>query len=684
MARLVVTAGPDRGLIFHLAATALIGRGGQGHTGLSDEAVAARHVVLKQIEGEYYLARADPHAAVVLNGRPVERARLKDGDEIGIGRTTLRFQGGAAATAAAPAPPVAPAGATSTQIQKTQQVFKDADGLLASFVGRAGRGDQSRLETIYKVSTAIGAIADHDQLLDRLLEIIFEQLPAERGFVLLDDAGDGRFRVDAARDRRAGRLEVPPQVSTTIIKEVVRRREAVLCMDASQDARFSHGQSVARLSLRSVMAVPLLAGERVAGVIEVDSSLATKAFTQDDLEMLNGIALQASIALERFRLQAEKAEKDRMESEMHQAGEVQQFLMPRRLPAIPGVSFGFSYALSQGLGGDYYDFIQVDPDRLAMVVGDVSGHNISSALIMAMCRSVIRQLLETEASPAEVMARANRQLEADTPPGMFVTAFLGILDLSTFGYTYCNAGHNYPLVFRGAAGTPETLRMGGLALGMMPRSRYRQDTVRLGPRDALVLYTDGIVEAHGTDGSMLGDERFVQSLGRHLGQDPQEVASRAVADLHAFCGGKGLEDDLTLIVAQVDERYGYDRFDLTATAAHVGPSVERVLRFAGERGFASAAGEIRAAVGAALDNAVRHGAALDPALAVGVRARVGTGRLAVTVSDPGGGFDHRARRRRATAGGIGAMVSAAARVEWNDAGNAVTLDFELSDDRPSA
>ncbi|MBI4574899.1 MAG: GAF domain-containing protein [Planctomycetes bacterium] len=208
--------------------------------------------------------------------------------------------------------PAAPAGAATAQIQTTQQVFTDTEGLLASLAGRAARGEGGRLETIYKVSSAIGAIADHDQLLDRILEIVLDQLPAERGFILVDEKGDGGFRVEAARDRRTGKLEVPPQVSMTIIQEVARRREAVLCMDATQDARFSHGLSVARLSLRSVMAVPLLERGRVAGVIELDSSQASKAFSRDDLEMLNGIALQASIALERFRLQGDLVREQRL------------------------------------------------------------------------------------------------------------------------------------------------------------------------------------------------------------------------------------------------------------------------------------------------------------------------------------------------------------------------------------
>jgi hypothetical protein len=414
MSRFVVLEGRDAGKSFPAAeGETILGSAAGCDIRLLDPEVAPRQVRVLIERDEPVITNMDDKRFVFVNSQLVRSAPLRHGDKLKVGSTVLRFEARVSQRLAIPradpaddddedAAPVA-----GPTFQATQRVYRNADEVLSERRRATADAAENRLATLYRVSHAIGHILEEEALLDKILELLFEVFQAEHGCVLLAEPGSKRIRPAASWTRGQGRVDRPPPMSSTILKEVVQRQEAVICMDAGQDVRFAHGQSIANLRLRSVMAVPLVSEGKLLGIIHIDSSLRSGAFQEADLDLLNGIALPAAMALDRNRLLVAQQEKLALERELENAEEVQRFLLPKRLPSFPGLDFGVSYALSEGLGGDYYDFVQIDRFRWALVVADVSGHSLSSALVMTMCRSLIRSMCMTTEKPADVLQRAN-------------------------------------------------------------------------------------------------------------------------------------------------------------------------------------------------------------------------------------------------------------------------------------
>jgi sigma-B regulation protein RsbU (phosphoserine phosphatase) len=298
------------------------------------------------------------------------------------------------------------------------------------------------------------------------------------------------------------------------------------------------------------MAVPLPVKGASLGVLYVDSTLQAKEFTKADLQVFRTLGGLVALALENGRLLEERVEKERMSRDIAMARTIQQGLFPKDLRMPEGFEAAGEARPAEETSGDYYDVVPCAGDRVALVMGDVTGHGLPSALMMASTRATLHALLAASAEPLPVVQALNGFLHRDLPPHSFVSLFLGMLDPATRAFTWANAGHNPPLWIR-PSGEIVELEGTGPVLGILPDVTYRAaGPVTLAPRDVVVLYTDGVTEGRDAAGDVYGEERFRESLRRRTARagSAQEILDGLLADLSAFTGTRPPDDDVTCLV----------------------------------------------------------------------------------------------------------------------------------------
>jgi predicted ester cyclase len=244
-------------------------------------------------------------------------------------------------------------------------------------------------------------------------------------------------------------------------------------------------------------------------------------------------------------LTQEIRERERVEQELQVARSIQQASLPKEVPTLEGWRIAPHYQPAREVGGDFYDFFELDDGQLGLVVGDATSKGVPAALVMSSARSMLRAVAQTSNSPGEVLRRANDPLVADIPPNMFVTCFYAILEPESGRLSYANAGHDLPYVRRDD-GKAEELRAKGMPLGLMPGMGYEEKQTILNSGEAALLYSDGLVEAHDPKGEMFGFPRLRELVAKH--GEERSLGEVLLKELYSFVGeGWEQEDDITLL-----------------------------------------------------------------------------------------------------------------------------------------
>ena len=247
-------------------------------------------------------------------------------------------------------------------------------------------------------------------------------------------------------------------------------------------------------------------------------------------------------------------ERHSLEAELELAGAVQRSLLPQRPPEFPHLEIAAFSRPAQIVGGDYFDFFPFAGGRQGVAISDVAGHGLSSSLIMASLQTMLRTLTQEHASPAELVGRINRLCIHNIHFTTFVSVFLGAFDPSSRQLTYCNAGHNPPVVVRRQGtdrGETGWLEPTGAAVGLAEESTYSDQTVSLAAGDLVFLYTDGATETMNTDGALFGADRFASLVCANASLPAQDLIQAVRRDLEVFAEGAAPADDLTMVVLRV-------------------------------------------------------------------------------------------------------------------------------------
>lgn len=427
-------------------------------------------------------------------------------------------------------------------------------------------GDRvSALMRCFALSRIITASLDLPEVLERIMTTSRQALSAETvSLLLVDDApgpGQGELVFTVAQGPYSARLQTGFRLARGegLAGWVAQNARPIRLADAYDDPRFNRDvDKLTGYRTRSMLCVPLRYHDRVVGVAQGINKADGGVFTPDDLEIFNLLSDQAAVAIVNARLHREALDKQRLEFDMEVAASVQQGFWPKAPPPLPGFDVAGLSVSCDAMGGDYYDYFLrpgFGPDpapRCYMAVGDVTGHGIQAALLMATARAFLRARLLSPGGPAAVLDDVNRLLARDlTLTGRFMTLFLLELDPAGTGLRFVRAGHDPALLYDPAR--DEFLELGGrgIPLGIDGDWRYEENAMGgMPPGSVLACGTDGIWETMDTAGAMYGKDRLRRVLRATAAGDAGSVARAVLADLETFRQGGPQLDDVTLVVVK--------------------------------------------------------------------------------------------------------------------------------------
>jgi serine phosphatase RsbU (regulator of sigma subunit) len=394
------------------------------------------------------------------------------------------------------------------------------------------------------ISTVLRSTLDADTILDRTLEHLFKMFPkADRGQVVFLEGPTGKPVIRLLRTPSGKPAD--PLFSTTVVRRCLDSLEALLCNDLTNE--FPESESVGQLPSNSLICTPLWTPDgKALGVILLDTR-ANREFNSDDMRLLLGVASQASIALSNARLHRETLAFQQQARDLELAQQVQRALLPRASPQVRGYEFYTYYEAAQEVGGDYYDFVPLPDSRLAVLLGDVAGHGVASALVAAKFSVEARVCLEKNPNPAAALDRLNSlMLKADMPE-KFVTLLVAVLDPMTHVIVVVNAGHPSPLLLRtsGVVELAASDDVSGLPIGIAEGMAYMSREVRLDPGDRLLVFSDGVTEAMDARG-----EQFQEGILTALGvgsSSPVATGEQLLQAVKRHTAGCKQTDDITVV-----------------------------------------------------------------------------------------------------------------------------------------
>ena len=316
------------------------------------------------------------------------------------------------------------------------------------------------------------------------------------------------------------------------------------------EAEFSSDRgegSTYSLDDRLLMAIPLILKNDILGVLLVEEAEGGKRFRDRRLEILIGVAQQITLAIQNENYQSEKIDRERLETEVNVARQIQKTFLPSNPSINAEWQIAAEWLTAKQMGGDLYDLIDLGEGRFGVFIADVADKGIGAALFMASTRTLLRASTGLFNNPADMMAWLNQKLTPDCENGMFVTAFLAILDTKTGNLDYVNAGHNPPIVISGDQIT--RLTRTGIALGAMEDAQYSQNFTSITDGDVVCFYTDGITEAFSPVGEMFGEERLSLLLQQ---ADPAMSAAEILEDIlfavREMTNHSALSDDISILI----------------------------------------------------------------------------------------------------------------------------------------
>ncbi len=392
---------------------------------------------------------------------------------------------------------------------------------------------------------------------------------------------------------------------------------------------------------------PVTQGELI-GTLNLGPRLSEQEYSSDDRRLLATLAAQAAPAIRVAQLvreqAAEAAARERFEQEMKVAQLIQQQFLPRELPRLEEWQVAAYYGPARVVGGDFYDFIDLGDGRIGVVVGDVTDKGVPAALVMARTHSILRAEAPRLVAPSAVLARANDLLAAEMPEKMFVTCLYMVLEPATGHVVFANAGHNLPYV-RTAEGVVE-LRATGMPLGLLSGMPYDETEAWIAPGDSLLLYSDGIVEAHSPTGEMYGFPRVREDVSADLAGS--ELLDSLLDRLHEFTGrGWEQEDDITMVALRRSAGNGafsegapgtevLAEFELPGALGNERVAMERVAEIVAPIDLEPSRLErLKTAVSETAMNAIEYGSAGDPDIPVRIRVERRATELEVRIADAG-------------------------------------------------
>src|SRR5712692_4179541 len=521
----------------------LIGRGLEtgNHLQLSDRRISRQCAAVVYAGGEFRLEDRGQRRGLFVNGEKMAGQPLREGDTINFGLD-----------------------------DSYELIFRSGDESLPNLLSRmehittveAGAGGLRKLSLLLEATALLHSHMPLDAVLGTMVDHAISLTDADRG-LLLEPATAGGMRVRLARQRGGRSLPTEGlEPSQTAIRATLEQHRALVTEDVehgSLDLDLKAAQSIIAQQLRFVVVIPLYTmaqGEveneseiprgELLGVLYLDSRLPA-AFSGLELQILDALAVEAASVIDNARLVERERERQRMEQELTIARDIQQALLPREFPRWPHLQVSGINQPCLTVGGDYFDVVELDSNRTAFIIADVSGKGLGAALVTTMLQGALSGLAVGQQA-ADVFAYVNRFLCAHSRVERYATVFFGILD--TAGrFEFINAGHPSPLLLRDGR-AESAFPAECFPVGLIPDATFKSSAFVLQPGDTLVLFSDGVTEARSPEDEEFSTARLKDVVARHASAPLQELQDNILNAVVEFTRGAGQADDVTLLLVR--------------------------------------------------------------------------------------------------------------------------------------
>jgi sigma-B regulation protein RsbU (phosphoserine phosphatase) len=522
-----------------------IGRQAGNELTLRDSRVSRQQAQITDVGGTMVLEDMGSSHGTFVNGEKILRHELKVSDQIDFG---------------------VPDSYRVVYVGEGATIDELVERIQAPAPSQSGARELHHLSVLLDVARSLSSGLSLEDILATVVDAAIAVTRTERGVLLLSNAA-GKLETAVARNAQRGTLRPEDmQVSQGVLKRVASSRRELIVGDTVADAadagRINQGESITRLDLHTVVAIPIdkkpvieavdvtvaARQSELLGILYLDSRAPSSTFSALDREVVRTLAHEAATLIENARLFANARLKARLDHDIEIASKLQQGLLPKALPNLPDVAVAGSTLACYSVGGDCFDVIELDGGRHGFFVGDISGKGIPAALLATLLQGIFFTTASMDIALTGVFSRVNRYLCERAGGDRYATVFYGVLD-KMGAFEYVNAGHVPPLIRR-ASGAIERLDLASFPVGMFPEAEYESAAVKLEKGDYLVIYTDGVSEAVNVQTEMFEEERLRHMLESFKGQTVEELAETIREGVKTFTEGAAQSDDITILVVQ--------------------------------------------------------------------------------------------------------------------------------------
>lgn len=525
----------------------------------------------------------------------------------------------------------------------TVLVFRDFTELQ-----RINKVKTQRLEMISRLNLIIKSITDLESLLTVIMEFILTVASAEMGSIQLKKGKGFYTKVHSNfpdKIRRNYKFK-----SGETISEYVGRTRSLCFIDHYGQNPQVNGQ--VKILLDAYLGIPIMIKQNIIGILNVarKTDSGNARLTQDDIDTLLTITELMGTAIHNGILYQETLEKQKLDQELRIANDIQKKLLPEKLPQLEGVSLGAISVPAREIGGDYYDFFELDNGHIGIVLADIVGKGVPAGLFMAMLKSILHTHLLSETSPCDALEKINALLYKDPVINKFIPLFYAIFDPKTLSLRYCNAGHEPAILFskRGL----QDLDTRGYPLGSFPESDYEEKEVILSDQDVLLCFTDGVVESRNNKGKNFGRKHLEQIVKKYSHLQAVELVRKVYGHIQRTSDSSHQHDDLTLVCLKVELSKAKEggknpplevlRYKVSSSRKNVKYIRERVDEITKKMGFSSEViFDIKLAVNEAQANVIEHAYFGKEDGEIVVQFFIYADRLEIMMKDFGPGMDQR-------------------------------------------
>ncbi len=398
------------------------------------------------------------------------------------------------------------------------------------------------LDIVQKISGTLSSEEVLQNIIDNISRLVSSNAVAV--FIVDNDSGVLRHTATLGYDDLIDNIAL--KLNEGLSGKAIREKRGFIVSDVQADPHYVKS----REKTQSQLTVPIVVKDEAIGAIVLESDQ-LQFFTNNHLRLLTFFSGLAAVALRNAHLYEDSVQKQKMESDLLVASKVQKALLPARVPAIKGIkihAFSIPHSI---VGGDIYDVFRMSEHKQAVSIGDISGKGAPAAILMAVAYAGFKSLLKENNTVATVIARLNNFMVEATSSAYYLTFFYGVLDTAKMVFTYCNAGHNPPIIMRNNKSI-EYMENGGIVLGFLSDQVYRQTALPVSSGDYIILFTDGVTEIKNEAGEEFGEHRLENSLQRNYGMRPRDMRRRIVSDVKGFAGKTEFQDDFTLLILYVE------------------------------------------------------------------------------------------------------------------------------------